>query len=98
MKQVDQGKGEKSAPLHSRSEYPATIQPKGKQDAAHKGQPVGKLVVNKQVENEIAKSDSVERFESLGVDVVLGEAKFYSKSKIVVGEKYFKFRKCRCKS
>lgn len=48
----------------------------------------------KQVENEIAKSDSVERFESLGVDVVLGEAKFYSKSKIVVGEKYFKFRKC----
>lgn len=52
----------------------------------------------KQVENEIAKTDSVERFESLGVDVVLGEAKFYSKNKVVVdvnGEKnYFKFKKC----
>jgi pyruvate/2-oxoglutarate dehydrogenase complex dihydrolipoamide dehydrogenase (E3) component len=52
----------------------------------------------KQVENEIAKSDSVERFESLGVDVVLGEAKFYSKKKIEVvasdEKKYFKFKKC----
>jgi len=48
----------------------------------------------KQVENEIAKTDSVERFEGLGVDVVFGEAKFYSKNKIVVGDKYFKFKKC----
>lgn len=53
----------------------------------------------KQVENEIAKTDSVERFISLGVDVVLGEAKFYSKNKVIVNSaesksEYFKFKKC----
>ena len=58
----------------------------------------------KQVEKAIAQNDSIERFKKMGVDVVLGEAKFYSKNKIVIspllegvvgGEgQYFKFKKC----
>ncbi len=51
------------------------------------------------VESEIAKTDSVERFEGMGVDVILGEGKFYNKKKVEVlmpdGKKeYFKFKKC----
>lgn len=52
----------------------------------------------KEVENEIAKTDSIERFEKLGCDVIIGEAKFYSKNKIEIHvdnkSKYYKFRKC----
>ena len=48
----------------------------------------------KMVQVEIAKTDSVERFTNLGVDVKIGEGKFYSKNKIVVGKEYFKFKKC----
>ncbi len=54
----------------------------------------------KMVEEEIAKTDSVDRFQNLGCDVIIGEAKFYSENKIIVLEKtnnkevYFKFKKC----
>jgi pyruvate/2-oxoglutarate dehydrogenase complex dihydrolipoamide dehydrogenase (E3) component len=53
-----------------------------------------------QVENEIAKTDSIERFEGLGCDVIIGEAKFYKKNKVVIKkfddgkEMYYKFKKC----
>ncbi len=48
----------------------------------------------KMVQEEIAKTDSIEEFTKLGVDVVIGEGRFYSKNKIVVGKDYFKFKKC----
>ena len=48
----------------------------------------------KMVQEEIAKTDSVDRFTNFGVDVKIGEAKFYSKNKIVVGKEYFKFKRC----
>lgn len=53
LKNVDEGKGEKSLPVHAGSEYPATVQPERKQDATHEGQPVGQLVMDKQIEKEI---------------------------------------------
>ena len=36
--------------------------------------------------------------EKMGVDVVLGEARFYGKNKVIVGDKYYKFKKCICSS
>ena len=51
------------------------------------------------VQMAISEHDSKQHFESLGVDVEIGEAKFFSKNKIIVKtdfgeEKYFKFKKC----
>ena len=41
----------------------------------------------------ISKNDSAERFESLGVDVFIGHARFVAKNKVQVNEQVLKFKK-----
>ncbi len=48
----------------------------------------------KMVQTEIAKTDSIERFTELGVDVIIGEAKFLGKNKVKIAESEIKFKKC----
>lgn len=46
------------------------------------------------VQEEISTRDSVEKYSSMGVETIIGLAKFIDKNKVKVGREKFKFKKC----
>ena len=47
----------------------------------------------RKVRSQISAHDSVQRFQSLGIDVFLGEARFLENKAIAVGEKFLNYKK-----